>query len=355
MVLSKVEGMVPLLEKLSRTVPQCLWHSEPGGVIRCVACAHRCKIAEGKDGICKVRGRRNNQLVVPWGYVAGIQADPIEKKPFFHAYPGSVAFSFGMLGCDIHCSYCQNWVTSQVGRDENADGAPVPTSVSELMTLSKGAGAKVLVSTYNEPLITSEWAVEIFKSGKAAGFQTAYVSNGNATPEVLEYIRPYVDLYKIDLKSFQEKHYRELGCKLESVIDSIRRVYEMGFWLEVVTLLIPGFNDGDEEIRSLTEFLASVSPEIPWHATAYHPDYQMLDRGKTPLENLYRAKEWAEKAGLKYVYLGNAPGRVAEWEDTRCSKCHATLIERKGFRVLSNRIKDSKCPDCSNVIPGRWE
>jgi len=346
--------MQPTLEKLSRTAPKALWYQEPGGMIRCVACAHRCKIPEGTDGICKVRGRRNDQLIIPWGYVAGIQADPIEKKPFFHAYPGSTALSFGMLGCDLHCSYCQNWVTSQVGRDENAEGGPVRTSPEELLALAKRSGSKTLVSTYNEPLITSEWAVEIFKGAKAEGFVTAYVSNGNATPEVLEYIRPYVDLYKIDLKGFDDKHYRELGCKLESVTDSIRRVYEMGFWLEIVTLLIPQFNDSDDELKKAADFLVSVSPDIPWHVTAFHPDYKMRDRGATPVSTLKRATEIGRAAGLKYIYEGNAPGRVGEAENTRCGNCLATVVERKGFHVLRNRMTSPNCPDCGREIPGRW-
>jgi len=347
--------MQAILEKLTRVPPPDLWHLEPSGMLRCVACAHRCKIPEGADGICKIRGRRGNELVVPWGYVAGIQADPIEKKPFFHAYPGSTALSFGMLGCDLHCSYCQNWITSQVGRDPGAEGQPVPTSIAELLALGRQTRSKVLVSTYNEPLITSEWAVDIFREAKKEGFKTAYVSNGNATPEVLEFIRPHVDLYKIDLKSFDDKHYRELGCKLESITDSIRRVYAMGFWLEIVTLFIPGFNDSETEMKKMAEFLASVSPEIPWHVTAFHPDYKMRDRNGTTVDILRQAAVIGEQAGLKYIYEGNAPGRVGKGEDTRCPGCGTTLIHRIGFRVLSNRMQGSQCPECQSTVPGRWE
>lgn len=346
--------MQPTLEKLSRVAPPDLWYREPNGMIRCVACAHRCKIPEGADGICKVRGRRDDQLLIPWGYVAGLQADPIEKKPFFHAYPGSTALSFGMLGCDLHCRYCQNWTTSQVGRDEKADGGPVRTSVDELVALAKRSGARTIVSTYNEPLITSEWAVEVFKHARAEGFATAYVSNGNATAEVLEFIRPYVDLYKVDLKGFDDKHYRELGGKLESVTESIRRVYSMGFWLEVVTLLIPQYNDSDDELKKTADFLAGVSVEIPWHVTAFHADYKMRDRGGTPVSTLQRATEIGKAAGLKYIYEGNAPGRVGEAENTRCGNCGRTVIERRGFRILRNRMTSSNCPECALPIPGRW-
>ena len=186
---------------------------------------------------------------MPWGYVGGVQCDPIEKKPFFHAHPGALAYSFGMLGCDLHCGYCQNWVTSQALRDPAAVAPPlrhVAGAISSAMRC--GSGARVMVSTYNEPLITSEWAVAVFKEAKAAGLVTGYVSNGNGTPQVLEYIRPWVDLYKVDLKSFDDRHYRELGGRLAPILDTIRRLHAMDFWVEIVTLLIPGFNDSRDEL-----------------------------------------------------------------------------------------------------------
>src|SRR3989304_5110118 len=189
--------------------------------VRCYACGHCCPIPEGQPGVCKVRFNRGGTLYVPWGYVGGVQCDPIEKKPFFHAYPGALAYSFGMLGCDLHCAYCQNWVTSQAIRDPRAVAPPVAADPSALVAdaLRHGApppppprhGAAVVVSTYNEPLITSEWAVAIFKEAKAAGLMTGYVSNGNGTPRVLEYLRPWTDLFKVDLKSFDDRHYRQLG------------------------------------------------------------------------------------------------------------------------------------------------
>lgn len=339
-----------LLEKTTRGD---LWFKE-GDLIRCVACGHRCKIPEGRDGICKVRSNVGGELKVPFGYVGGIQVDPIEKKPFFHVAPGTNALSFGMLGCDFHCAYCQNWLTSQALRDPSAQAMPQSVSARDLVALAKRSGARVLTSTYNEPLITSEWAVEIFKIAKKDGFTTSYVSNGNATPEVLEYIRPWVDLYKIDLKGFRDKPYRELGGVLKNITDSIERVYKMGFWLEIVTLIIPGFNDDEQELRDLCQFLASVSKDIPWHATAFHPDYKMQDNGATPISTLMKAAEIATEAGLKYIYLGNKPGQVGEWENTRCPSCRETLVERYGFRILSNRIQNGKCT-CGTKIPGRWE
>lgn len=330
-----------------------LWRPEKDG-LRCVACGHRCFIPQGLSGICKVRFNQDNELRVPTGYVAGLQVDPIEKKPFFHALPGARALSFGMLGCDFHCAYCQNWETSQALRDSAALAPPNPTTSDELIRVAERYKVEVLTSTYNEPLITSEWAVEIFKKGREKGFVTSYVSNGNATPEVLEYIRPHVDLYKVDLKGFDDKHYRSLGGVLANVCDSIRNIYKMGFWLEVVTLLIPGFNDSEVEIKRLTEFLASVSPLIPWHATAFHPDYRMGDRGATQPDSLFRAAEIATAEGLKFIYLGNRPGQVGEWENTRCPECRATVIERRGFLVTKNTLTHGNCPSCNTVIPGFW-
>jgi pyruvate formate lyase activating enzyme len=215
----------------------------PDGRLQCYACGHCCPLPDGAIGVCKVRFNRGGRLLVPWGYVGGVQCDPIEKKPFFHAYPGALAYSFGMLGCDLHCSYCQNWVTSQALRDPAAVSSPMLVSPSELVTDALRQRARVIVSTYNEPLITSEWAVAVFKEAKAAGLVTGYVSNGNGTPQVLEYIRPWVDLYKVDLKSFDDRHYRELGGRIGPILDTIRRLHAMAFWVEIVTLLIPGFND----------------------------------------------------------------------------------------------------------------
>ena len=325
------------------------------GRIRCFACGHRCVILPGLDGICKVRYNENGNLMVPRGYVGAIQCDPTEKKPFFHAYPGSLALTFGMLGCDYHCSYCQNWVTSQALRDPKAVAPPLEVTPRKLVEIARRSHARLLVSSYNEPLITSEWAVEIFKEAKPAGFVCGYVSNGNATPEVLDYIRPYVDLYKIDLKGFDDRNYRKLGGVLSNVLDTIKMVHERGFWLEIVTLLIPGFNDSDAEIEGAAEFIAGVSPDIPWHVTAFHQDYKMRGPDNTSIETLIRAAEAGYRAGLNYVYAGNIPGRVGKYENTFCPKCKAVLIERYGFRILKNRVKDGKCFDCGESIPGRWE
>ena len=323
--------------------------------VRCYACGHCCPIPEGQPGVCKVRYNRAGTLYVPWGYVGGVQCDPIEEKPFFHAYPGALAYSFGMLGCDLHCSYCQNWVTSQALRDPSAISPPLQASPEGLVQGALLQGAKVLVSTYNEPLITSEWAVAVFKEAKVAGLMTAFVSNGNGTPQVLEYLRPWIDLYKVDLKSFSDRHYHELGGRIGPILDTIRRLHAMGVWMEIVTLLIPGFNDSDDELRQLTDFLASISPYIPWHVTGFHKDYKMDDPDDTRPEDLFRAAEIGKNAGLKYIYAGNLPGMVGDYENTQCHNCGTTVIRRSGYLVEEYRLKsDGSCPSCGTLAPGRW-
>ncbi len=334
-----------------------LYEKMPDGRIRCFACGHRCPIPEGKAGVCRVRFNEGGKLFVPSGYVGALQDDPIEKKPFFHAMPGARALSFGMLGCDFHCGYCQNWVTSQALRDPNATAPPIKIGPAELVQLARERDCQVVASTYNEPLITSEWAVEIFKEAKRAGLVTAYISNGNGTPEVLDYIQPWVDLYKVDLKSFDDKHYRELGGTLENVCRTIRDLYERKFWLEVLTLLIPGFNNSDDEIKRLTEFVASVSPDIPWHVTAFHKDYKMTDPENTTARHLLRAAEIGKEAGLRYIYPGNLPGEVGEWEHTFCPNCREVLIRRFGFEILEDKltVAGGRCPKCRKQIPGFWK
>lgn len=337
-----------------RTVAGTLWRAE-GERIRCFACGHRCLIAEGRRGICKVRFNSHGELRVPFGYVAGLQCDPVEKKPFYHLYPGSDALTFGMLGCDFHCSYCQNWVTSQALRDEAALAPVRPMSPRELVDAGRQAGARLMVSSYNEPLITAEWAVAVFQEAKAAGLDCAFVSNGNATPEALDFVRPWIVGYKIDLKSFNDQRYRSLGGTLKHVTDSIRLVRERGLWLEVVTLLVPGFNDDEAELREMARFLVSVSPDIPWHVTAFHQDYKMTEPRGTQAADLLRAVEIGVAEGLRFVYAGNAPGRVGDWENTYCPQCRALLIERFGYLVQGYHVTaEGSCPKCGAPIPGVW-
>ncbi len=348
------QSLAGLLDRM--TVEGELYEHLPGNKVVCHACGHRCTIFPNHRGICKVRFNDNGVLKVPWGYVAALQCDPIEKKPFHHVLPGSLTMTFGMLGCDYHCPGCQNWVTSQALRDPAAGVEPAPITPEQLVGLAIRRRAQLVGSSYNEPLITSEWAVAIFKLAKGSGLRTCYVSNGNATPEVLRYVQPWTDCYKIDLKAFSERNYRYFGGTLEQVTDTIEMACEMGFWTEVVTLVIPGYNDGDDELWAAAEFIASVSPYIPWHVTAFHKDYRMTDPRNTPPETLIRAAQIGEAAGLKYVYAGNLPGRVGKYEHTFCHHCGALLVERHGYLILQNRLSPTlgRCPGCGTVIPGLW-
>lgn len=326
-----------------------------GNALRCYACGHRCLIKEGKRGICKVRFNEGGQLRVPANYVAALACDPTEKKPFFHVLPGSDTLTFGMLGCDLHCGYCQNWLTSQALRDDSAGIAPQVVTPERLVAMAKVYGASLVGSSYNEPLITAEWAVEVFKKAKPAGFRTAFISNGNATPQVLDYLRPWTDCYKIDLKSMNDKNYRQLGGVVGNILETVKMVNERGFWEEIVTLVIPGFNDSTDELRRAAAFISSVSPDIPWHVTAFHQDYRMTENANTSAEQLIRACEIGHDAGLRYIYAGNLPGRVGRWENTYCPSCEELLVERYGYVIRQIKVTpEGKCPACSSTIPGIW-
>jgi pyruvate formate lyase activating enzyme len=335
------------------TVAGTLVQALPDGAVRCVACGHRCLIRDGRRGICGVRFNQGGSLRVPHGYVAALQCDPVEKKPFFHVLPGSAALTFGMLGCDFHCGYCQNWVTSQALRDERAGSKATDITAGALVALAEREGARLVVSSYNEPLITAEWAAEVFEHARARGFLTGFVSNGNATPEALDFIRPVTDCYKIDLKTMDDRRYRRLGGVLAHVLDAIGLVHERGFWLEVVTLVVPGFSDDPGELRAAARHIAAIGRDIPWHVTAFHEDYRFRDMGNTTAETLIRACEIGAEEGLDFVYAGNLPGRVGRWEHTWCPACGALLVERRGYHILRDRIAaGGRCPDCDTAIPG---
>lgn len=348
--------MVSLADTLgARTREARFYERAPKGAVRCYACGHACPIPEGAVGVCKVRFNRGGRLYAPWGYVAGEHCDPIEKKPFFHAWPGALAYSFGMLGCDLHCSYCQNWLTSQALRDPAALVRPTDTTPEALVSQARRVGARVVVSTYNEPLITAEWAIDVFAAAREAGLATAFVSNGNGTARVIEELSRWVDLYKVDLKSFEDRQYRKLGGRLGPVLDTIRQLHGLGLWIEIVTLVVPGLNDSDRELTAIAEFVASVSPDVPWHLTAFHPDYKMADHADTSAGRLVSAARIGRDAGLRFVYAGNMAGRVGRLEDTRCPGCDRTLVARRGYHILDDELSGrGTCPGCQTLIPGRW-
>jgi pyruvate formate lyase activating enzyme len=305
-----------LLAEHTAPADAALTAREDGNIVRCLACGHRCRVLPGRDGVCRVRFNQGGELRAPFGYVAGLGVDPLEKKPFFHVLPGRTALSFGMLGCDLHCPFCQNWITSQTLRDADAIAQPTFIDPERIVQLALEHDCPVLTSTYNEPLITAEWALAIFKAGQPHGL---------------------------------------VGGVLENVLSTIRRLKQMDFWVEVVTLVVPGLNDSDEELRQIADFTAGVSCDIPWHVTAFHPQYKLTDPPPTPPETLRRAYDLGRQAGLNFVYSGNLPGRLADLENTKCPGCGATLIERQGYSIRGNRLQNGACPQCGRKIPGVWQ
>jgi pyruvate formate lyase activating enzyme len=325
------------------------------GRVRCLACAHGCLLKENQRGICQVRSARQNTLWVPQNYVCGLQCDPIEKKPFFHVFPGSGALTFGMVGCNFRCGFCQNWISTQALLHESITLPVRPISAEEIVHSAQRNHARLVVSSYNEPMITIEWAAHIFQKAQASGLACAMVSNGFASPEALAFIRPHLNALKIDLKCFREQSYRRMGGRLKPVMETIRLAHKLGLWLEIVTLLIPGFNSEEHEIREMAQFIKSVDPNIPWHITAFHPDYQMTNGRYTSAAELITAAEIGRSTDLNFVYTGNMPGRAGAWENTQCPQCHSLLIERRGYSINQYHLDSSgKCPHCQHSIPGLW-
>ena len=340
------------LRNNARTATE-LCHPEGDGFVRCVACAHRCRMAEGEHGICGVRFAEQGALRVPWGYVSTLACDPIEKKPLYHFLPGGDVVSFGMLGCNLRCGFCQNWTISQAGRDETAVAFPQRIEAAAIVQQARRLAAPAIASTYNEPLISTEWALEIFRLARDAGIRTCYVSNGFASPEVLDLLIPWLDAINVDLKCFTDAGYRQLGGHLQPVLDTIRRLVEQGVWVEATTLVVPGFNDSAEELAECARFLASVSPDLPWHVSAFHADYQWLQGpARTPLAAIERAVACGREAGLRYVYAGNLSGD--EHGNTCCPGCGTTVVSRRGFRVRRNDLVEGACPVCGVRLAGIW-
>jgi pyruvate formate lyase activating enzyme len=323
--------------------------------VRCLSCGHKCRIINNREGVCKVRYNKDGILYVPHNYISAINLDPIEKKPFYHVHPGSMTLSFGMLGCDFKCSFCQNWNISQTFKDEDAISNIRFISSSEIVETAKNNNSKILTSTYNEPLITSEWAVEIFNKARSYNIEGAFVSNGNASDEVLEYVKPFVKYFKVDLKNFNENNYKKLGGKLQIVLDTIQKLNNNGFWVEIVTLVIPDYNDSEKELTEIAKFITSISKDIPWHVTAFHPDYKMDDGQYTRTSHLLKAVKIGIESGLDFVYAGNIPGQVKNYENTYCPNCNTLLVDRIGYRINKNIIKNNCCPQCSMKIPGFWD
>jgi pyruvate formate lyase activating enzyme len=328
-----------------------LWRPAEGGRTDCFLCAHRCLIAPSKFGVCGVRQNRDGKLYTHvYGAVIAAHLDPIEKKPLYHFLPGTTSFSIATVGCNFRCPFCQNWQISQVSKRSKEFGDGATLAPEEIVAQARARRCRSVSYTYTEPTIFFEYAFATAKLSKEAGLANVFVTNGYMTEEALRMIQPYLDAANVDLKAFRDETYKKTcGARLEPVLESIKRMRELGIWVEVTTLVIPGFNDGEQELRDIARFIAGVSPEVPWHISRFHPDYKYTQTPATPVETLRQAYEWGRQAGLEYIYIGNIWG---ESEDTRCPRCGGALIRRSGFSVSENRVKDGRCPDCGRPVAG---
>lgn len=343
-----------------------LYKKLAGKKVKCECCRHGCVVLPGHSGVCGVRKNIDGELFLRvYGKAIAVHVDPIEKKPFYHFMPGAKAFSFGTIGCNFRCKFCQNWDISQainavrerykkpdesevvIGKlcDEGQDLSP-----KSAVSYCKENNIPIIAYTYNEPTIFTEYAHDCAVLAKKSGIKNVYVTNGYESLRCLKYMKNWCDAMNIDIKGFSEKFYSEVcGAKLSGVLDTVKAAYKLGIWIECTTLVIPGLNDSDGELKGIAEFIARVSADIPWHVTAFHPDYKMMDREETSEKILEKAYTLGKNAGLKFVYTGNVFGGH---ENTYCPKCDELLIERSGMSCFKNVVKSGKCPKCDERIPG---
>jgi pyruvate formate lyase activating enzyme len=349
----------------------------PDGKVLCTLCPHDCRIPDGARGACGVRYHHHGHLyTLVYEKVVAREVNPIEKKPLFHFHPGSYAYSISTVGCNLRCSFCQNWYISQwpkdhlprrISADQQQEEAPEQicpqlarmenevagerVTSAMIVEAAKETGCISISYTFTEPTIFYELAYDTAVLAREAGLKNNFVSNGFISEAPLRELSTVLDAANIDLKFFREESYRRVSrARLQPILDAIRLYHELGVWLEITTLVIPGLNDSDGELRQIAEFIYDINPGIPWHVTAFYPTYKMLDRNATPVETLRRARSIGLDTGLRYVYEGNVPGEGGE--NTYCYQCGKLLIERYGFFVRENRIVESRCPDCGAVIDG---
>jgi pyruvate formate lyase activating enzyme len=328
------------------------WEKAGEGRVRCGLCRFNCLIASGKRGRCGVRENRDGTLYsLVYGKIVAENVDPIEKKPLFHFHPGSRCYSIATVGCNFRCLHCQNADISQWPHERSsipgADLAP-----QALVAAARDSGCLSIAYTYTEPTIFYEYAFDAAVLARQAGLKNVFVTNGYTSTAALEAIAPYLDAANVDLKAFSEMFYHEVtGATLEGVLACLRDYRRLGIWLEVTTLVIPGWNDQPDELRRLAEFIAGeLGPEVPWHVSAFHPSYRMLDRPTTPAGTLQQAAAIGREAGLQHVYLGNLP--MGGGEDTCCPHCQATVIRRRGFQLLGRALDHGRCRACGGAIAG---
>lgn len=331
-----------------------LWDSLDAGSVKCRLCSHRCRVPEGAAGFCGVRENRGGTLhTLVYGLLVAQNVDPIEKKPLFHFLPGSFSYSVATAGCNFRCAHCQNFQISQVQRDEGK----IPgrfVSPEEVVREARGARCASISYTYTEPTVYFEYALDCMKLARKGDLRNAFVTNGYMTSDAIEAALPYLDAANVDLKAMRDSFYRDVcGARLEPVLESIRTLWERGVWLEVTTLIIPHRNDSAEELRDIARFLVSVSPDVPWHVSGFYPTYHLTAEPPTPVSTLDRARAIGLEEGLRYVYMGNRPGRGGE--ETRCPGCGRVVLERLGFSVVASALASGgTCAGCGAHIPGVW-
>jgi len=328
-----------------------LYERKEENKVRCGLCAHRCLIAPGKRGICAVRENRDGVLhTLVYGALIAGNVDPIEKKPLFHIHPGSKSFSIATVGCNFSCTFCQNADISQLPRESGIiQGHETPPEV--VVESAVRSGSRTIAYTYTEPTIFFEYALDIARTATGKGLENVFVTNGYMTPETLDMIGADLHGANVDLKSFSDEFYRKhCGARLEPVLTTLREMKRRGIWVEVTTLVIPGLNDSDGELREIASFLVSLGPEVPWHISRFHPCYRLMSASTTPVETIHRAVQIGKDAGLKYVYSGNVPGD--EGESTACASCGTLLIRRWSFTIVENRLQDGACPQCGTRLDG---
>lgn len=321
--------------------------------VRCELCGHRCVIKDSRRGICGVRRNDKGSLVtLVYGRLIAQNADPIEKKPLFHFLPGSRSYSIATVGCNFRCRFCQNADIAQMPNDR--DGMIIGHEVrpEEVVADALAQGCQTIAYTYTEPTIFFEFAYDTARLAHKKGLKNVFVTNGYMSGRALEMMAPYLDAANVDLKSFNDDYYHtQCGARLEPVKETIQHMKQIGVFVEVTTLIVPGLNDDPDELRRLAAFLSdSVGPETPWHISRFHPTYRLTDRSITPEDTLRRARRIGIEAGLYYVYIGNVPGRGGE--NTHCHKCGALLIERTGFHVRHNIVENDHCPQCQATVYG---
>ncbi len=320
----------------------------------CNLCAHHCRITPGHVGRCGVRQNIEGVLYsLVYGELVAEHLDPIEKKPLFHVLPGSLSLSISTMGCNFKCQHCQNYSISQVLGRPTAELRGRNVTAEKVVESAKNNSCQSISYTYVEPTVFYEFAYDCARLATENNIKNIFVSNGYLSERASRDISPYLDAINIDVKSYRDEFYKKIcGARLKPVLDNVRLMKELGVWVEVTTLVIPGLNDSDEELSGIASFLAAVDPTIPWHVSAFHPTYKMTDRLSTPSKTLLRASKIGRDAGLMFVYTGNSPGGGGE--NTSCPSCGTLVISRYGFSVHENKIVDGSCPDCKAALPGIW-